>query len=364
MSELVPTSDLERQFTDIVAKYDQTREVTTEEVAQSKATQQKFSAGTLSDVLPKIHSEAALIRRVSQTDYYFLPENTHPSYVTECICLREEKDLDEADSPVKTTLIFKSNPHSDETDSTRTVKSVTVPEGMVGAYTMLELLEDSFGEPYAQIYKERRMFLGSDANIYLDSNVIATDANKNQHYLGNFVEVTSNKDSDFGRKIAQSLGVETEQVNIPYLDYAKLERHTLHMDDSIDTEAVYTNYHHIHYDDTAEIFVPGIDTTKLDKLNKYELQEFTRKLDHIENLLSQDIKTDANLKLRLSYKPFKYFRSPLKYISESRVYRYNYNDGDTRLVISAVSLKDGTRGIILHFIGTHAQYDRWRKRHR
>ena len=371
MSESLIKSELEANFDTLVTNYNQLREVTTEELSRVDNQQKKYAVVDLAQTRETLDKVAVLVRRVTHQDYYFLPEGAHPSYLTECICLREEKDLDTSDGPIKTTFMYKSNPHNESGTNNRTVKSVEIPEDIDGAYAILELLEAKFGEPYAQIYKERQIYVSDETNVYVDTHVIAIDPEKHQHYLGNFVEVTNNdtEPGDTKTSITAALNL-GETVDIPYLDYHDLEKHI--PDTTASSEKIDSNdYQQIYFDWKTEKFVSQIDPSKvrqLDALTNNKSAEVMQIIARLVNSYDTNPRTSnqgtqTSKLVHETYKPFKYYRAPLMQLKSIRTFRYALDNG-YRVVASAVTTQDGTKGIILHFSGTHDQYNRWVNRHR
>lgn len=372
MKESITRDELEASFDTLISRYNQSQEVPTQETSHINTRQQKYALTDLFKTRETLEHDTTLVKRVTHQDYYFLPEGMHPSYLTECICLREEKDLDTPDSPIKTTLIYKSNPHTKNGADTRTVKSVDIPEGLEGAFAILELLESSFGEPYAQIYKERQIYIRDEASIYVDTNVIATDKDKLQHYLGNFIEITTDatKSSESASALVSDLQL-GETADIPYLDYVQLEKYVPNQHHPSERGAESTISIQMYFDWKTEAFVEEIDPSKIKRLNTITDGRAEVILKTIAQLIDgydanpenshQGVQTPKLV--HETYKPFKYYRAPLTYLSNSRTFRYSLDNG-YRVVVSAVTTVAGRRGIILHFSGTHEEYDRWVSRHK
>ena len=371
MTEVLTRSDLEFNFDNIVANYNQLRDEAIEEIVQTDTHQEKYGILDLKKTREYFDTTATHIKRVTHQDYYFLQSNTHPSYVTECICLREEKDLEVADSPVKTTLIYKSNPHTVGGSHVRTVKSVDIPEDLEGAYTVLELLESRYGEPYAQIYKERQIYLRDEAAICIDTNVIAIDGNKEQHYLGDYIEVTtSNTQSDSQTLPPNMPPYIGPLADRPYLDYAGLEKHTSRKT-PLSEVSPSRAYQQMYFDWQTNTFIEQIDPSKIKQLNTVTGGRASEVLNTIADLVAHydssiDKSNQGNQSSKLvheTYKPFKYYRAPLNQLKDVRTFRYALDHG-YRVVISAVTTMEDKKGIILHFSGTHDAYIRWVNRHK
>lgn len=372
MKESITRDKLEASFDTLILRYNQAQEVPTQETSHINTRQQKYALTDLLKTREMLEHDTTLVKRVTHQDYYFLPEGAHPSYLTECICLREEKDLDTPDSPIKTTLIYKSNPHTDSDSNTRTVKSVDIPEDLEGAFAVLELLESEFGEPFAQIYKERQVYIRNEASVYVDTNVIATDKDKLQHYLGNFIEITTDasNSSESAATLASDLQLGAT-IDLPYLDYVRLEKYVPNQQRSAERSTESNASTQMYFDWKTESFVEQIDPSKIKRLNTITEGRAEAILTSVAQLIDD---YDANPEnshqgvqtprlVHETYKPFKHYRAPLRYLNSTRTFRYGLDNG-YRVVVSAVTTVDGRKGIILHFSGTHEEYDRWISRHK
>lgn len=328
--------------------------------------QQKFAVIDVEKYISILEENGKFIKRVAQTDLYFMPNGIQPDYQTSYIRLREEK-LQDADSESLFTLSYKTKSDSLGETGYLSRRQISIPLSEEQSCEFLDYADSEAIPHPRKLYKDRSIYELFGLTINVDSTVINDD-----NFVGSFIEIDSSDDADNtqSESVLDLLGLASN--NAISLPYASVEQFKVRSTDNIadQNEQVNTSFGISHFNAATRTFVQGYDSHLISQNFSDEQKKLINDaLDEIVKDFS-DYNPVSCRKLYQSYKSnkdaFKSYKSPLPYIEFSTLYSKRIDSmigGGGRILFSYVRLKNGSSCILVHKVCTHTEYDKWLDRH-
>lgn len=386
-------SDLESSFNRVL-KHFGLHELEPDKYGQTRK-QHKYSIGYDIETFQSLHAKltslgAVLVKTIEQDDIYFIRKSQKPSVVTETVCLRSETPYVDysgtlSKEEAKTTkLIYKDGvTHKDRLDrKTRTLKFNNDDQ-------VLEFIDMStdlyFEHDQYQVTKGVRNVYRLETNysmpifIYVDRDVsVQIPGKESMTLLGNFIEIESN-DQEAVNKLKIALGLNGEPINTPYIDPDDLIDQTNRQKVTSFVESENNEwtregiFYPPYYYDATSGYVKGIDPDKIKGLTQQEIEDVKKALFEINKNFSFDsVKSRDGAGKYESFPKHDGFKHK-KFISDAFANTETWRialRGGKRIVFSVVVFKDryatekSRKGIFIHFIGSHDDYETWLDRHK
>jgi hypothetical protein len=398
---------LEKEFTNIVDSLGIEGSVLKEEAKENK--QYKYQIDNPQAVKDRLLALGTMqsIGPLQQVDYYFLYPDQKPSYLTESLCWREERSFvdyahaDKPEPPAVGQLIYKTNPHSEDSDHGRSMRWLYVADEDTQWAVLTKIKEIRRGQDYTpySVTKKRTTFMlplnNSNQNdsviIHLDENVQLTNRSTIKgnvtHPVGDFLEISiANNLADQLTVVTKLLGISGQPFNVPYIDKEafinKLYK-TKYQPNRIPTEPVELDWLKVihkpyYYNATSDKFMVGIDPVIIGKLDinlhdeaESQVLQICQDLDRSHGGLDLPIRQSSSDSGSTTYERFPHhdgFRNypTIRSLFKSAVlYRKRWQPGDRRIAFSRVQFSDNPQdvGIFIHLFSNHNMFEEWLQRH-
>lgn len=395
---------LESEFTDIVRSINMEGGVIAEKATDTRQYKYRIDdAQAYKARLAHLGAVMAPEGLVEQTDYYFLYPGEKPHIDSDTLCWREEKgfvnyhETVPKDAPELGRLIIKTNPLGDDPHPSRLVRYATIEDEESQCRVLEKIHAIRNGSDFApyRVSKKKTTYLlpiqnGDPVIIDLDEQVeLSNDAGTaSPYYVGDFLKMKIPKDSSYlADTLRELLGVTGDAFDVPYIAQEAFVRrlHTsrpnsLSIDDSGMEHLWVGSLHRPYYYDAAQNkFMVGLDVSKLKGFDAHEKKQVQDEIEAIcadldasqggENLPSR---SGGNGGGSTTYERLTDHDGFIKHPSiraafeSATLWRKRWQPADRRIVFSRVTFKgkSARTGILVHFVGSHEEYERWLRQHR